>query len=277
MDRKEIIEYFEHVRYQVACYHRDKITPLPVFSGSGFMLDMGGHVIFVTAGHVATTYDGSNFYDDKLMTIQTNTIYKDVTTNKFGSILITANGVVSVSAFKVDVETGKVSPLGVVDVSFAELLGERKEAPFVTQKIEFDGAKVEYGEKKGYIPQSDIIPVSSQDVYSVFGRVHFIGSVDDGQFLLKSDIIFHENLKYVGDAGDMLVLKYDNPVIVKDWKGLSGSPVLNQDGKLIGVACAVDPIANTLHVMPMHKILPLIKAEILQNQQNIPCNAIEDK
>lgn len=267
MDRKALIEYFEHVRYQVACYYRNKFTPLPVFSGSGFMLDVDGHVIFVTAGHVATTHNGGDFYDDKLMTIQTNTIYKDVTTNKFGSILVTANGVVSVSAFKVDVATGDLLPLGVVDVSFAELLGERKDAPFVTQKIELDGAKVESGEKKGYIPQSDIISVSNQDVYSVFGRVHLVGSVVNGQFLLKSDIIFHDNLKYIGNTGDMLVLKYDKSVIVKDWKGLSGSPVLNQDGKLIGVACAVDPIANTLHVMPMTKILPVINAEIMQNQQ----------
>lgn len=79
-------------------------------------------------------------------------------------------------------------------------------------------------------------------------------------------MIFHTGLKYTGTILDMAVLKYDKPVVVADWKGLSGSPVLNQDGKLIGVACSVDPIANTLHVMPIQKIKPLIQAEILNCQ-----------
>lgn len=267
MDNKALIEYFEHVRYQVACYYRDKRTPLPLFSGSGFMLDVDGHIIFVTAGHVATTHKGVDFYDDKLMAIQTNTIHKNEETQKLGCILVMVSGVVSVSAFRVDLLTGNLVPLGVVDVSFAELIGDRVNAPFVTQKITLDGAEVEYGEKKQHIPYGDIVDVSNQDVYTVFGRVHLVGSSVDGQFSLNSDTIFHTNLKYDGSVGDMFVLKYDKPVIVRDWKGLSGSPVLNQDGKLIGVACAVDPIANTLHVMPMHKIMPLINAEIMTSSQ----------
>lgn len=269
MESKALIEYFEHVRYQVACYYRDKRTPLPLFSGSGFMLDVDGHIIFVTAGHVATTHKGKNFYDDKLMTIQTNTIYQDEVTKKFGCILVTVSGVVSVSAFRVDVVTGDLVPLGVVDVSFAELTDERRDAPFVTQKITLDGATVEYGEQKRHIPFDDIVEVNDNDIYSVFGRVHLVESSVDGQLLLNSDTIFHTNMKYDGMVGDMLVLKYDKPVIVRDWKGLSGSPVLNQDGKLIGVACAVDPIVNTLHVMPMRKILPMINAELMTSSKKV--------
>ena len=266
MTKKELVEYFEHVRYQVACLLRDQKSPIPQFSGSGFILDFEGHKIFVTAGHVATShYDGA-FSDDKLMTIQTNALYKDEGTGRHGCILVTVCGVVSATAHKVDMASGNIRLIGVVDVSFAQLDSTRVNAPFVTQRINIEGADVKYGEPKQYISYDDVIEVNHEDVYSVFGRVHLNFCDYNGQHILNSDVIFHTGLKYTGTIQDMVVLKYDKPVVVADWKGLSGSPVLNQDGKLIGVACSIDPIANTLHVMPIQKIKPLIQAEILNCQ-----------
>lgn len=266
MSEKELIEYFEHVRYQVACYSKAKKSKLPLFSGSGFMLDVDGHVIFITAGHVATTHRDKSFIDDKLLTIQTNSIYQDTNTGELGCILVSVGGVVSVRVLRMAPETGIVSDEGMIDVSFAELKGERLDAPFVTQQVTINGVNVKYGEPKTHISSCDIIAPNKDDVYSVYGRVHLNMDCKNGQYILNSEVIFHTRLKYIGDNGDMCVLKYDKPVIVRDWKGLSGSPVLNQDGKLIGVACSIDPIANTLNVVKIQKIMPVIQVEIMNNE-----------
>lgn len=266
MTNKELVEYFEHVRYQVASFLRNPKSPLPQFSGSGFILDFEGHKIIVTAGHVATSHHGGAFSDNKLLTIQTNSIYKDEGTGQRGCILVSVGGVVSATAHRVDMATGDIRIIGVIDVSFAQLDSTRANAPFVTQRITIEGANVQYGEPKQCISYNDVIEVNHEDEYSVFGRVHLNFSNSNGQYVLNSEVIFHTGLKYTGTIRDMVVLKYNKPVVVADWKGLSGSPVLNQDGKLIGVACSVDPIANTLHVMPIQKIKPLIQAEILNCQ-----------
>lgn len=266
MTKKELVAYFEHVRYQVACFLRNSKSPLPQFSGSGFILDFEGHKIFVTAGHVATSHHDGAFSDDKLLTIQTNTICQDEGTGQAGCILVTVGGVVSTTAHRVDMATGDIRTIGVVDVSFAQLDSTRTNAPFVTQRITIEGANVQYREPKQCISYDDVIEVNHEDEYSVFGRVHLSFGNSNGQHILNSEVIFHTGLKYTGTIRDMVVLKYGKPVVVADWKGLSGSPVLNQDGKLIGVACSVDPIANTLHVMPIQKIKPLIQAEILNCQ-----------
>ena len=266
MTKKELVEYFEHVRYQVACFLRNQKSQLPQFSGSGFILYFEGHKIFVTAGHVATSHHDGDFSDDKLITIQTNSIYKHKETGKAGCVLLTVGGVVSATAHKVDIATGNIRMIGVVDVSFAQLDSTRANAPFVTQRISIEGANVQYGEPKQYISYDNVIEVNHEDEYSVFGRVHLSFGNCNGQYIQNSELIFHTGLRYSGTIQDMVVLKYDKPIIVADWKGLSGSPVLNQDGKLIGVACSVDPIANTLHIMPIQKIKPLIQSELLNCQ-----------
>lgn len=58
------------------------------------------------------------------------------------------------------------------------------------------------------------------------------------------------------------ILDYD------DWAGLSGSPVLNQEGKCIGVLCSVNEGTKSVFVKPFSKIRPLLDTIILQEEMN---------
>lgn len=266
MTQKELIEYFEHVRYQVAGFKLGERSSIPKFSGSGFLLTHNGYTIFVTAGHVASTINnGVNIYD-RFITLQTNTIRVNPATNGLECILVTLSGLTTLSVFHVDTKANLVSTEKPYEVAFRILDTKRLNAPFVTQEVNLLGAHVPYGEQKVTISSNDIVVANKLDFYSVYGRVKLFFENKGNNFVLNSTTIFHSNLKLLYETDDMYVLQYDSPVLLCEWKGLSGSPILNQNGKLIGIACSVDPFVNTLSVMKMRRVIPLIEADILSNQ-----------
>jgi hypothetical protein len=55
--------------------------------------------------------------------------------------------------------------------------------------------------------------------------------------------------------------------VLAEWKGLSGSPVINHQGGLIGIACAVSSKTDEVWVKKIQCMLPLFDAEILTNKQ----------
>lgn len=262
MSNKELIEYFEHVRYQVAGFDKKQKSEIPQFSGSGFILEHNGLKVFVTAGHVATTQTDGTIEYDKNVLVQTNSIYYDTELNRYCCCLVSCSEIVTISAFHFDPITMGLGHESVVDVVFTIFDEVRSNAPFVTQKIDLESACVKYGEKKGFFKSTDIATVSTTDTYAVFGRVKLFFEKVDENNVLQSTVIFHTGLKFVYETKDMYELQYDKPIIIDEWKGLSGSPVLNQYGKLLGVACSVDPFANTLSVMKIRNVLSYIEAEI---------------
>lgn len=264
MNQKELIEYFEHVRYQVAGFKNGEKLAFPTFSGSGFMLLHRGYTVFVTAGHVASTFNNGVIVNDRVITLQTNTIISNPLTHvPEGCILVTLSRLTTTSVFKVDTNTGSLSGEKPYEVAVKVINKKRKNAPFVTQEVNLLGAHVPYGEPKMALSSNDIVVANPSDTYSVYGRVKLF--FENNSNVLQSTIVFHTALRLLYETDDMYVLQYGSPVLLSEWKGLSGSPVLNQDGKLIGMACSVDPFTNTLSVMKMRRIIPLIEAEIMSS------------
>lgn len=267
MNEVELIEHFEHIRYQIVGFKIGTMSPLPTSVGSGFILEHKGEYIFVTADHVANTHDNGVRLLNKNICIQTNRCKQDA--NGIWNVeLVPLGGITFMSSYKVDIEKGMVSEQPLFDAAFVVLKGTAKNASYVTLEINLNDAHVNCGDAKARITSDHIIEAKAEDAYSVFGRVQFKLEKSGDQNILLSTPIFHTNLKYIGDQEDYYVLKYDKPVIVDEWKGLSGSPVINKDGELIGIACSVDDIQNLIFVKKMKRVLTLIDADILTSQIN---------
>lgn len=78
-------------------------------------------------------------------------------------------------------------------------------------------------------------------------------------FTLNGDTTIHENMKYRCDCGDYYVLTPAEPIVNKNWEGISGAPVLNQKGEgLLGILCGENPKDNAIFVLKMKAVLSLI-------------------
>ena len=266
MDIKELTELFEHIRYQIVYYPADMTSILPIGVGSGFILDYKEEQLFITADHVVNTHDNGIRKVDRNAFIQTNNLAKD-DSGKYYAVLVSLTGVVFSTHFKIDVNTGNITELPLFDGAFVLMNEFQKNANYITNECTLNGAQVVYGEKKKHLDSGCICEANKDDEYFVYGRVRF--SFEKGaneQVVLNSHLISHDGLKYIRDDGNYYVLKYSLPVVVDDWKGLSGSPVLNHQGGLIGIACAVSDQTNEVWVKKIKCMFPLFDAEIMTSK-----------
>lgn len=271
MTNQELISLFEHIRYQIVVFPKDTTSPLPQSVGSGFMLDYKGLTFFVTADHVVNTHDnGVRKIKDNMIAISTNIpVIED---ERLQTMMIPIGGFYFFDQLKVDVDKGTIDNMPLFDAAFSILQDWQINTECITCEVKIEGANVSIGEKKIHIKDTDIISANNEDVYSVFGRVRFSLVEINGTVVLNSQQTFKTGLKLVGedDSQNYYILQYPDEVIYEDWAGLSGSAVLNQDGKLIGIACSVSTSGNRwVWVKKIQRVLPLMDAAILENNNNI--------
>ena len=265
MNLKELTEYFEHIRYQIVSSPVNGTSVLPTGVGSGFILDYKGESFFVTADHVVNTHDNGIRRVDKNAFIQTNNIGQDAN-GRYYTELVTLGGIVFCTHLKVNMNTGSVTELPLFDGAFLMMNDFQKKVNYITNECKLNGAQVALGEKKKHLDSSCICVADKDEDYFVFGRVKPKFVLDpSGQIVMQSALISHDGLKYVRDDGNYYVLKYSKPVVLAEWKGLSGSPVINHQGGLIGIACAVSSKTDEVWVKKIQCMLPLFDAEILTN------------
>ena len=51
-------------------------------------------------------------------------------------------------------------------------------------------------------------------------------------------------------------------IVNKDWEGISGAPVLNQNGGLLGILCGGNPKADAIFEMKMKTAISLIDSTL---------------
>ena len=141
--------------------------------------------------------------------------------------------------------------------------------PFLTNEVSFfNGEFIRAGEQKFFIKEECFCEADENANYFVFGKINtrLIENIRmDWQDTLK------ESLKFVSKTGDLLL--FNTPEIImdkKDWEGLSGSPVFNEDGECVGVLCDVLENSRSIWVMPISKVKMLI--DIIVLQENLGLN-----
>lgn len=261
MTDTELIHYFEHIRFQIVVFDNPSLSLFPNSAGSGFVLIYKGKSFLISADHVVNIHDNGarKINDGRIVAIQTNQIENQT------SVLIPIGGFYFFDEFKSVDEKIKNMPL--FDATFSILREETVkniQEKCITSEVKINGANVSYGEQKYFLLESSIITANKEDVYSVFGRVKFKPKKQNGITYLVNQLIFHTGLKYAGEDDNYYILQYSQDVILKDWSGLSGSAVINQNGNLIGIVCSVDISGNRrIWVKKIRTLLPLMDAALL--------------
>ena len=261
-----LLELLNRTRLQVFTYEQGTLAKMayPDGAGSGFFLRHKDKVILVTADHVCHPFDHNpntkqRTFVDKDVAIVNNRVEKD----KNGvdmPILTPVGGFYYFDQFKFTPVVG-FEDFHPFDATFSILGADRFQKPFKNEGIIVkDGPTVAAGLDMIAIPSDAIVVPSADDWYICYGHTNF-GMHDDGAHL-KWDTTIHENMKYVGDNGDYYVLTPAEPIDVKAWHGISGAPVLNQIGGLLGILCGGNPAHNAIYVMSMKKVLSLIDSTL---------------
>lgn len=237
----------------------------PNGAGSGFFFLHRDRVILVTADHVCHPFDHEpgrtqRVFEDKDVALVNNWVEEDENGVDM-PILTPVGGFYYFDKFKVDVDKGMLSDFQPFDATFAILGKDRFQKPFKNEGMQVvNGPTIPAGLDMIWIPTDAVVEPNADDWYICYGHTQF-GLADDGVHL-KWETTIHENMKYRCDCGDYYVLTPAETIVNKDWEGISGAPVLNQKGGLLGILCGGNPKADVIFVMKMKAVLSLIDSTL---------------
>ena len=231
--------------------------------GTGFLLHHKGEIFFVTVRHVVNSeIKGSNnqlIDDDKKLAIITNRYRFNEKGMKEGE-LYSLGGFYTFEFFNLLHTTTDVER---VEVAFS--LIEKNKLKDI--KIQTAGVKnyetgeiiVDAGQDKIILDSGIKVVPSENDLYycSGFVQAHW-EELATSEKVLAYRYIFHNDMKFDRIDGDFIVLKTTEYASKHNWGGLSGSPVINQDGGLIGVLNGGKDGTHEIYVLSMDKILMLM-------------------
>lgn len=257
MDYKDLQKYLEQVRFQLVIFDDFRTNRVPNGMGSGFILNYKGWSFFVTADHVVNTHDNGRrvINSAKMIAIQTNVISENT------SAVIPLGGFNYFSKFKL--EKGALTDEKLIDVAYCKLT--ENNINNINTYCKTANPDISVNEKKLHIPSDSITSVNLEDTYSTYGYVK--GALDrfHEPMRLISFPRFHTGLKFVCEKDQYYELKYPK-VNDEEWHGISGAPVLNQDGKLIGILCAGNSENNILYVKTIQSVIDLIDVTLCADE-----------
>lgn len=255
-----LIEIFVKTTYQVVISKEKSFQSNPIAFGSGFFLNYKDHLFFITADHNIHIEDHQTSERtgiDNFLGILNNISDR----NNFTTTITPIGGFYCMESF--DISKEDLNPQ-LVDVAISLVDRNKFETPFITEediRDENGNPLVSPKEQKFDFLEEHIVEPSTADTYYIFGKIkpNF-----KGLFLHREDA-FKNDLKYIDKFGRYILLNTKDEILnYEDWAGLSGSPVLNAEGKCIGILCSVIEGTKSVFVKPFSEIVPLLDIIILQ-------------
>ena len=251
---------------------KDKNLTNPVGFGSGFIVEYENHILFVTADHTVHIDDYNEGFeqrtwkDYKISVINNNSDpYNFLSTG-----IEQLNGFYSMEEFNLEKPDDMPK---LVDVSVCLMIDDNLKLPFLTKEVKFqNGEIIKAGEHKFQIKKECFSEAKTNINYFIFGKIR-TRLIDN--IRIESEHTLKESLKFICRSGDYLLFNTPNLIHDKeDWVGLSGSPVISEEGDCVGVLCSVRENSRSIWVMPISKVKMLIEVAICQekikdNQKNI--------
>jgi hypothetical protein len=242
------------VKSSIQIYQANKDILKPEGFGSGFIAKYLGYTFLVSVSHVTN--------DDGLTTfLETNLPPQDRTTP-----LQPIGGLIYYDLFKVtegmnlkNFENLIENNGERIDVTFAKLNGQFE---LKQPAIDFGYFKVTEGEKVILDLDYATIP-NKADVYGFYGKVR---PIYEGIYLkmtptLKNGLKFHRTNGYFH--------MFLAPEIIKDkedYRGCSGAPILDSDGRIVALACKIVENTKIVYGFSIQECMKLIKITAGANQ-----------
>lgn len=242
----------------------DKNCENPIAFGSGFIVEYENEVFFVTADHTIHIGDYNNsteerVWKDYVVSIINNCNPSD---NFLSTVVTPLGGFYYLEQFNLDKPNDILKP---VDIAVCKMKDINFQYPFLTQEVNFShGETIKAGEPKFKIKKECFSQPLTNKNYFIFGNVRI--EIIDNVRLSRENTI-KEYLKFISKSGDYYLFNTSDIIAnQQDWEGLSGSPVICEDGECIGVLCSVLENSNSIWVMPISKIKMLIEVAIQQEK-----------
>lgn len=272
-----LMEYFWKASHQIVILTPDKPSNEADIEGwgSGFILEYKGRQFFITCDHNLHMLDdfanGERSGEDFLIAIIANC--KDPQ-NPLSTGFVTIPGFYYFDS--IDINTPEIMDLK--DIAFAELKTAMPLPLLTNQLNHYDGSvAVKAGELKLFIKEETISEAEEGKDYVITGCI--CNRIVDG-IRMERRTTFREGIKYTGRThmGSFLVFEYPDIINVEEWEGLSGSPIFDEEGKLVGMVNEVVDGGREIYVTPIKHILRLIdyaiKSEIVNEQMKKPLVSI---
>lgn len=248
--------------------------------GSGFMMSYKGYRFFVTAAHVIEPTWSTQ--SKKEIDIRGNdaAIVTHIAQEYNGvkqTVYVPLGGFVYINKIQVDpnnpdllkmIQNAEQNPTP-VDVAIAMV--EERPGVYSFSGGEEPGKEGEDWEAKPkvIIPYEAVVEPDCDDHYFVYGRVKFDNRKDEaGHPYVYSEPRCHPDMEYLSTIQDNFhVFKATKDIDYDEWAGISGSPVLNPHGEIVGIASSVLPGTPHMFALDIKTARPFF--DVLINARNI--------
>lgn len=248
--------------YPIVAAPEDGTLMNPTEAGTGFFLHYKDRHIFITVDHIihddyATGEKISHGFDNHAA-ILTGRIHRNSENRREGE-LFRLGGFYYFEKFNAS-DPDSVADL--FDAAYIIFDDDRyKQLVSITSgAVKSDGQViVPRGINRIPIAANIIATPNAEDTYFVAGQVKYHWQQNEaGDKILASSYIQHPEMRYHHTDGDFIILTNLESIIKSHWKGLSGSPVINQEGALLGILCDGKVGADKVYVMDIRKVIRMV-------------------
>ncbi|MDH6310021.1 hypothetical protein M2451_002911 [Dysgonomonas sp. PFB1-18] len=234
----------------------------PMYFGCGFMIRYKDETFFVTADHNLhpEDYDNETKVMKRTWVDYTISIFNNVkpVEQPLSTVITPLGGFFYME--KYDIMKPKDLP-ELMDVCVCMMKPINFTYPFLTDEVVFSEHTINVGEQKFCFIEDMMEEPRENMMYFVFGKIN----AETKGIRIHSENTLKENLRYICKSGDFYLLETPDIVVYEEWAGLSGSPVISEEGNCIGVLCSVLPEKKIICVMSIEKVKMLLDLAILEN------------
>lgn len=246
--------------------------------GSGFMMSYKGYRFFVTAAHVTepTWSTKAKEIDIRGNDVAIVTHIAQEYNGVKQTVYVPLGGFVYINEIQIDpnnpdllkvIQEAEEKPTP-VDVAIA-IVEERPGVFSFSGGDEQEEEGMDWEAKsKVIIPFEAVVEPDPDDHYFVYGRVKFDNRTDEeGHLYVYSEPRCHPDMEYLSTIqGHFHVFKATEDIVYDEWAGISGSPVLNPQGEIVGIASAVLPGTPHLFALDIKTVRALF--DVLISERN---------